>query len=402
MKYSRKQVDSLSTPCFVVNRAELRKNICGFQDALKTHWGNYILSYSVKTNPLPWLVAFAGNQGCYAEVVSDEEYDLALCTGHSESGIVFNGPIKSRGYLERALTSGALVNLESFREIDWIEEIAVSHAGINVGLRVNVDLEAYCPGETVTGEAGGRFGFSYETGHLKGVVERLKRLSTVQINGLHLHFTTISRSLGVYEVLASFAVKIAREYDLDLAYIDLGGGFYGGGANVAAYGDYARAIARTLAVHFKPEKTALIVEPGGALVCTPCDLIARVIDVNVTSKDRFVVTEASRLHLDHERKKTRYVTSLLANKTNSVSRQVVCGYTCLESDRLCVLENQVELSSGDVIIFHNAGAYSIGFIPTFFIKSIPTVYVQEDDGSFRLIRGPWNTKQWMLMSDCHA
>lgn len=402
MNYSSSQIDALSLPSFVFRRADLLDNIHEFHGALRHYWRNYILAYSVKTNPLPWLVAFACDQGCYAEVVSDEEYDLALTTGFSSSNVVFNGPIKSKEYLERALDDGALVNLESSREIDWIESMAKRRAVMKVGLRVNIDLEKYCPGETVTGEAGGRFGFSYETGRLKEVTQRLKRLSGVQISGLHLHYTTRSRSLRVYETLASFAVKIAQEYDLELSYVDIGGGFYGGGANRGAYGEYVRVIAQALSAHFDPSRTALIVEPGGALVCTPCDLIARVIDINVTSKDRFVVTQASRLHLDHERKKTRYVTTLRTMNTTIMPRQVICGYTCLESDRMCVLEDQAELSPGDVLVFHNAGAYSLGFIPTFFIRNFPTVYVQEEDGCIREVRGAWRPEQWMLMSHCHA
>ena len=400
--FSQEEINTLETPCFIFDRSKLNENFRAFHSALQKHWGNYVLSYSVKTNPLPWLVAYALNEGCYAEVVSDDEYNLALILGYSPAEIVFNGPIKSRRCIESALKAGSIVNLESDREIDWIEALKWQGPTLKVGLRVNIDLESYCPGETVTGATGGRFGFSLETGHLQEIINRIKKLQNIEICGLHLHFTTVSRSLNVYETLAGFAVKISRDFNLNLMYVDVGGGFYGGGKNVGAYDNYAKVLSHSLRKHFNPDKTKLIVEPGGALVSTPCDFVARVVDVNITSRDCFVVTEASRLHLDHERKKERYVTTVInQHNENSIveKRQVICGYTCLESDRLCVLENQAKLASGDIIIFHNAGAYSVGFIPTFFIRHSPVVYVRDEDKTLRKVRSRLEVKHCLLGSD---
>ena len=70
-----------------------------------------------KTNPLPWILDIAKREGCLAEVVSDEEYALALAAGYTAGEIVFNGPIKSRDCFRYALTEGSIVNVDSWREI---------------------------------------------------------------------------------------------------------------------------------------------------------------------------------------------------------------------------------------------------------------------------------------------
>ena len=67
----------ISTPCFVLHEVEFIKNIDNFQMALKNHFNDPIMGYSFKTNPLPRLLYLAKENGCWAEVVSDDEYRLA-------------------------------------------------------------------------------------------------------------------------------------------------------------------------------------------------------------------------------------------------------------------------------------------------------------------------------------
>ena len=67
-------VASLQTPCFVFDEAELRRNFSDFRRALADHWSPHAnVAYSVKTNPFPWILEVARDEGSYAEVVSNEE-----------------------------------------------------------------------------------------------------------------------------------------------------------------------------------------------------------------------------------------------------------------------------------------------------------------------------------------
>ena len=105
---------ALQTPCFVFDEAELRGNFADFRRALSTYWSpRSNVAYSVKTNPFPWILEVAREEGCYAEVVSNEEYARALEAGFPPEQIVFNGPIKGRDWLFYALDAGSYVNLDS-------------------------------------------------------------------------------------------------------------------------------------------------------------------------------------------------------------------------------------------------------------------------------------------------
>lgn len=381
----------LETPCFVFEKAELEANFLDFEKALHEHWSSDSrVAYSVKTNPFPWILDVARKCGCMAEVVSDEEYHLALSRGFSPDEIVFNGPIKGRAWLRYALAKGSLVNIDSENDVDWVIEYAAeSSTPVKAGVRVNIDLESACPGETVTGSAGGRFGFSYEGGELESVMKRLAAASNVVVSGLHMHVTTRSRSLKVYRVLAKAAADVVREFGISPDFIDIGGGFFGGGKNnLGAYDDYARVIAEELRAACDPRRTFLVVEPGGAVVCTPGYYVGKVLDVRQTPIDRFVVTDLSRINIDHEMKKTSYSHVLHAVSEQTLPRQVLCGYTCMESDRLCVLEDEPELRRGDIVVINFAGAYSMSFTPGMFIRYAPAVYSKSDHG-IELLREPF-------------
>lgn len=392
----------LKTPCFVYDEEELRANFTGFQTALQNAWGgNARLAYSVKTNPHPWIIETARTCDCWAEVVSDQEYNLACACGFAPQNIVFNGPIKGKTHFRHALHEGSIVNLDSAREIRWLEELAAERASLTsqqpptpalaVGLRVNIDLEHFCPGQTTSGTSGGRFGYCLENGELAKVIAAVKALVPhVRIAGLHMHVTTYSRSTEVYRTLAQHAADIAETFELDLDFVDIGGGFFGGGTNNAgAYEAYAKVISKELSRVFDPAHTQLIIEPGGAVVCTPGTYLGRILDAKDTGYNRFVTSELSRINIDHEMKKTSYVYEVVPHDNNHertpIPQQVLCGYTCMESDRLCVLENECELEESDLIVIKNAGAYSQSFTPGFFIEQAPTTYARDTHGRHRCV-----------------
>lgn len=406
-------LEGLSTPCYLFDEEELSRNFSDFAAALRDAWSpRAFVAYSVKTNPFPWILEVAKRQGCLAEVVSDEEYARALACGYEPHEIVFNGPIKGRARFESALAGGSYVNIDSWREIAWLEERAGGISDpVSVGIRVNFDLESACPGETVTGAKGGRFGFCLENGELARAIDRIRALGEgVSIAGIHMHVTTASRSLKVYEALSRTAVRVISEFALKPSFVDIGGGFYGGGPrNAGAYESYAQTIASVLREACDPTCTDLIVEPGGAVVCTPASYIGRVLDAKTTAYDRFVTCDLSRINIDHEMKKTSYAHVLHLNPRAlrpdddrlaaadapdaralearpRLARQVLCGYTCMESDRLCVLEDAPRLDVGDFVEIRNAGAYSMSFTPEFFIRHAPAVYALGGDGAVREVR----------------
>lgn len=380
----------LQTPCYIIHRQKLHEGIELLKSSLQREWNNYEIGYSFKTNSLPWAVEEMKKAGLCAEVVSEDEYRLALKHGFNK--IIYNGPVKGKETFFHALEKGGIINLDAKRELDWLEESG--RKDVTVGVRVNFNLEALCPGETSPGEEGSRFGFSYETGEFEEALRRLQS-SNIPVSGIHLHTSSKTRSLAIYRALSQMACRLKREYHLTLSYIDMGGGYFGGMDNKPKFPDYMKGIREELSKEFSPEETMLIVEPGTSLITPPVEYLTTVIDTKRTYANHIVVTDGSRIDIDPLHGKSSYFHEILYRDREArpeIEKQVICGFTCMENDRLFVAEHKGELHPGDRIAYQKVGGYTMCLTPLF-IRYFPAVYV-EDEGEYRLVRRAWTEKEY--------
>jgi len=406
------------TPCYIIDEQLLDVNLTSFESALKNHWGNYGFGYSVKTNSLPWILNHLKDFGCYAEVVSDTEWALARHIGFAKSNIIFNGPINGYETFKDAILSGSYVNVDSSNELKWIKEIAeemkkgvINEQPIKVGLRVNFDLEAVLPEESLTAGHGNRFGYNVDNGSFEKAVSFLSQIDNVSINGLHMHTNSKTRSYDVFKCLAREAIRVADQYKLNLEYVDIGGSFFVRKGEIEVYHEYIKAITDELKSYFDPSKTKLIIEPGSAVISTPIQYLTKVIDKKDTNRDRYLVTDGGRLHIDSFMRKTGYVYShlpanfsLLPQKAipdseffeerQSISRQVVCGFTCMETDRIMEIEDKKEILPDDYILYDMTGGYTMSF-NALFIEYLPYVFVKQANCEFKKVRDKWDINEYL-------
>lgn len=374
-------IGKVATPCFVINSKVLDENYLAFRGALDRWWPNSAIAYSVKTNSLPWVIERILKLGGMAEVVSDFEYDLAKMVGFSDDQIVFNGPIKSKKYFRHAVRNSAFVNIDSDAELRWLDEISFDRDKM-IGLRVNIDISDSCSEEFAYPNEGFRFGFSYENGQLRQALDRIQKFGFESV-GLHLHCNSITRSLNVYSAIARKIASIVDVYNLNPKYIDIGGGFFGGIPEKPSPDDYLAVIYEELSSSIDPNETTLLLEPGSAIIGSSTDYFTTVLDVKDTLKARIVTTNGSRLCIDPLWKKEKYKYRLNTKNDNIFPRQIICGYTCMDHDRIMRLVDERELSVGDAITYERVGAYSMT-MDNLFIQGLPSVYVSDGINVFQV------------------
>ena len=390
----------LQTPFYKIKESDLLYDIRLLKESLAKNWGNYIPGYSVKTNSLPWLLTYLKKEGFYAEVVSDTEYDLAKRLGYPDDKIIYNGPIKDRETFDRVLLNGGVVNMDSSYEPEWVKELSAAHPNkvFHVGLRVNCDIKELCPEEELAEEDGGRFGYCYENGVLGDVIAYINNLPNVSVAGLHLHSSTKSRTVDVYGALAKMAGIIATKYHLNLSFVDMGGGYFGGRADKPDYRDYFARIGKELREYFAPEKTALIVEPGVSLISRATTFETTVLDIKYIRDKVYLVTDGSRVNLNPQVTRHVYPHHIEyasdVNNRKMLPLQWVCGSTCMEYDRLFPIENGPVLEKGDRIVYETAGGYTICLSPLF-IHYFPAVYVEKENGELFTARKPWTNEEYL-------
>ncbi|MHA2787719.1 hypothetical protein ACXZ66_01010 [Corynebacterium sp. S7] len=367
-----------TTPAFVFDTLLLDELVGRFQKALDDHWPNSIFSYSCKTNSLPWLISYMRDKGIWAEVVSDDEYELALALDYRPDKIVFNGPVKGRERLRSALLEGSVINLDSKREIAWTAELAreMPEKEFAVGVRVNWDLESFVPGESTAGKDNSRFGFSPENGEFDQAISELEDAG-VRIAGIHMHRNSYTQSLDVFKASSAVATKLISSRNLQLDWIDMGGGFFGNLEGSPSFDDYVSVISEGLSSVVDINKTCLIIEPGASLVSVPLEFHSTVLDVRKVDDDTLIVTDASRTNIDPlYRRKRPYMMSTDATSPNRIGKQLIGGFTCMEDDRITTVEDEVEFQVGDRIVFYRVGSYTMCFQSNF-INFLPAVYARD-------------------------
>lgn len=378
--------NELNTPCFIFDEAEFQRGVDGFKNALKSQFGNIEIGFSVKTNSLSYAMRQARKLGCMAEVVSHDEYELARLCGYIPDRIIYNGPMKSKDTFLEAIKGGAIVNLESKRELEWLKELPANQMH-NIGIRLNINISYVSPEDADDDDDNSRFGFSDESGEFARAIQYINSLPNINLAGLHIHRTTHSRSPRFYESSIEFAALIIKRYNLSLDYLDIGGGYFGIFPNKPTFSDYAEAFYTSLKRHGL-ENLRIIVEPGNALTASSFAFLSEVIDVKqVDAKTRFVTTDGSRNDIDPFFHKSDYLKEILpmSNKRHVEPLQIVAGCTCLEYDRLFTLVGKSRLEIGDRILYNNVGAYTMTLSPQF-IRLWPRVYARDENGNYHEVR----------------
>ena len=387
------KINSLPTPCFVLDEAELERSVRGFQQALDRHFDKAIVGYSVKTNSLPYCMKRAGEMGAYAEVVSHDEYELARLCGFAPNRIIYNGPMKSKETFLEAVAGGAIVNVECKRELEWLNDLSAD-GHYRIGIRLNINISRVSPEDAEGEDDNSRFGLSDETAEFAEALAYLKQLPHVTLAGLHIHRTAHSRSVRFYRRSIAYACEVIKKYGLQLDYLDVGGGYFGIFPNKPTYEEYSQAFYEVLQ-QYDLARLCVIVEPGNALVASCFDFVSEVIDVKEVEPGLwFVTTDGSRNDVDPFFRKSGYLDEeYYQQPTPVVPTQIVSGCTCLEYDRMFTLTERPLLQPGDRIRYRNVGAYTFCLTPMF-IRYIPAVYTCTPEG-FRQVRARWTAKEYV-------
>lgn len=389
------QIENLKTPCYIIDVEKFEENIKLFEKKF-TYFMNGkkpLMGYSIKTNHTPNLLEIAKTNGMMAEAVSDDEYQLALECGYKADQIILNGPQKSEKQLIWALNQGSIVNLDNFEEISVIKKYIhdLDLDSLRVGLRVNFDLEKQCPGETTAGEEVSRFGFCVENGEFERAVSELNKIG-IRINGIHMHYSSKSRSTGIFRELASMAASLIRKHfeNREHFFVDMGGGFFLGKEENTpgkpTVEQYAAVIIEELQKSIALEQLDLIIEPGAALLATPITYLTKVINSRMVRNTKILTLDGSILHINPFMAKREPVAECIycEERNHKVAEQIFCGATCMENDRFLKVREADEVEKGDFLYCYFAGAYTMGF-NNCFINLPPYVYLQKE-GKYELTR----------------
>ena len=250
-----------------------------------------------------------------------------------------------------------MINVESRSEIEAILKIAKkSKKKIDIGLRLNPNVDAKTIKEITTGKNVNKFGLSErETMELINIYRKSKFLN---VRCLSVHIGSQITSHIPYLKMLKAIQKIIDKTDFNFEYIDLGGGMginYGQNKKILNYRKYSEQINKFV----KKNNVKIIFEPGRSIVGNAGYLLSKIIYIKKTNKINFVIIDAGMNDLLRPALYKAYhrIIPTNKNKIKVFKRHDFVGPICETTDKFLSVNSYQMLKEGDSIMICDVGAY---------------------------------------------
>jgi diaminopimelate decarboxylase len=225
----RQLAAQFGTPLYACDEEDFRRRCRDFYEAFGPHAGVF---YAAKAFCCKAVLRWVSEEGLGVDVCTGGELEVALQAGVPPLMITLHGSNKLPGELRRAVAAGV-----GHIVVDSLEEIARLAAMVRAGaagrprvlVRVTTGVEAAAHEFVATAHDDQKFGFSLASGAADEAVRRVLDFPQLDLAGLHSHIGSQIYDTAGFEVAAhrvlELAVRIRDSYGIQLAELDLGGGF---------------------------------------------------------------------------------------------------------------------------------------------------------------------------------
>jgi diaminopimelate decarboxylase len=216
------------TPLYVCDEEDVRSRCREYLGAFAPEGRVF---YAAKAFCSRAVLRWVSEEGLGVDVCTGGELEVALSAGVPPEQITMHGNNKTMDELSRAVAAGVgHIVVDSFEEIArlaYLTEGAASRP--NVLVRVTTGVEAHTHEFMATAHDDQKFGFSLASGAADEAVRRVIACPGVVFAGLHSHIGSQIFDTAGFEVAAhrvvGLAVRIRDEHGIEIAELDLGGGF---------------------------------------------------------------------------------------------------------------------------------------------------------------------------------
>lgn len=374
--------EKFGEPVFVYDTGIMQQHYHQLSDAFSAIQ-HFKINYACKANTNLNILRFFYELGAGLDAVSIQEVELGLLAGFPADKIIFTPNGVSFTEIEQAVKFGVHINIDN---LSVLEHFGTEFPDYPVGIRINPHIMAGGHAKISVGHIDSKFGISiYQLPHILRVVN----VTGLTINGLHMHTGSDILDIDVFLQGADILFDAAENFP-KLEYIDFGSGF-----KVPYFkGDTQtdiKLLGKKLSKKFlefqskRKNEIQLMFEPGKYLVSEAGFFLSRVNVVKQTTSTVFAGINSGFNHLirpmfydayhhitnlSHPKGRTRYYT--------------VVGYIC-ETDTFANNRAISEIREGDILCFHNAGAYCFSMASNYNSRFRPAeVWIK--DGKTELIR----------------
>ncbi|AFL79588.1 diaminopimelate decarboxylase [Aequorivita sublithincola DSM 14238] len=311
--------------------------------------------YAVKALSNISVLKLLINMGSGLDTVSIQEVMLGLEAGAKPEIIIYTPNGISLEEIEKAVKLGVQINIDN---LSILEQFGTKHPKTPVCIRINPHVMAGGNANISVGHIDSKFGISI---HQMPLLKRIVENTGMNINGIHMHTGSDILDIDVFLYASEILFNAAENFD-NLEFIDFGSGFkvpYKEGDIETNVEELGKKLSKRFNEFSKKygKKLTLAFEPGKFLVSEAGQFLVNVNVIKQTTSTVFAQVDSGFNHL------IRPMLYGSQHEISNISRPkgrdrfyTVTGYIC-ETDTFANNRRIPEIHEGDILSFHNAGAY---------------------------------------------
>ena len=344
------------TPFYLYSESQIINNYLKFTKTFKKT--NPIVCFAAKSNSNVAILKILGKLGAGADVVSVGELLKALKAGIKSNKIVFSGVGKTEEELEIAINKKILlINCESESEAKLIDKIAKKlKKKVSIGFRLNPNIDAKTHKKISTGKAENKFGLSIK--NFKSFFRDISMYQNIRLDALSVHIGSQILTDSPYKKTLNVMSKLIEELNLELKFVDLGGGFginYSGKdkpINLTKYSALVDNFSKKL-------KCKIIFEPGRSIIGDTGILLSKIQYIKKSANKDFIILDVG---MNDFMRPALYDAKHIIIPVSRVSSKIkglieFVGPICESTCKFGIYKNFSKIKENDYIAITNVGAY---------------------------------------------
>jgi len=366
------------------------KRLFSWTDALNERLLNELsdrasLVYAIKANP--FLTKYMNKKVGSFEVCSPGEFEICMKYGIPTEKIVFSGVYKSKESIERIFNEGfkGIVTLESENHYRLLKQV-MSDKNIS-SVKILPRLSS-----------GNKFGMDEDT--ILSIIKDALCDKRIEIEGIQYFSGTQKKKIKVIheelESIDNFCDRISDECGMKISFIEYGPGFFYDYYNITDHIQAFDDVISELQPYINKYRFAL--ESGRFLSAGCGDYVTKIVDIKRTYDKNYLLVDGGIHHVNYYGRMLGMNVPKVSHLKNSEDVLVqsiqgvgesfeVGGALCTVSDVLLKNYSIDNPKEGDLLVFHDAGAYSCMESSVLFLsRTMPMIFALEDSGELTMIR----------------